>query len=233
VEIRSPKRNFLGSTDFSLYSPNPGAVIHYTLDGSEPSAASPIYASPITLTTSSLVQARAFSPGMDERYVARASFSRLTPLPADSRAAGEVLEPGLLCRYYEGSWQKLPDFGPLHPQRQETVATVALPAFVRPEYYGLVLTGYVVAPADGLYTLHLWSDDGSALFIDGRQVADNDGMHGKAEKSADVALQKGPHAVEVRFLQGPGDSALELWWEGPGMELQPVEANALRHGGPR
>ena len=48
----------------SLASPDPAAVIRYTLDGTLPSASSPAYAGPIAISGTQVVRARAFSAGL-------------------------------------------------------------------------------------------------------------------------------------------------------------------------
>ncbi|MBI4585246.1 MAG: CotH kinase family protein [Planctomycetes bacterium] len=50
----------------------PGAAIRYTLDRTEPSASSPAYSAPLSISTSTMVRARAFQPG-------------LVPSPVESR----------------------------------------------------------------------------------------------------------------------------------------------------
>ncbi|MAG54974.1 MAG: hypothetical protein CMJ83_01655 [Planctomycetes bacterium] len=47
----------------TLSSATPSATIRYTLDGSEPTLAAPIYAGPITVSTTSVLRARAFLAG--------------------------------------------------------------------------------------------------------------------------------------------------------------------------
>lgn len=57
----SPDRGvFAGAQLVSIASPGIGAVIRYTLDGSEPNASSPIYSSAFTVNSSTTVKAKAF-----------------------------------------------------------------------------------------------------------------------------------------------------------------------------
>ncbi|HYF48607.1 MAG TPA: chitobiase/beta-hexosaminidase C-terminal domain-containing protein [Planctomycetota bacterium] len=53
-----------------------GATVRYTLDGSVPTATSPLYTVPIKITTSITINARAFKSGMSDSLVATASFTR-------------------------------------------------------------------------------------------------------------------------------------------------------------
>ena len=54
---------------------------------------------------------------------------------------------------------------------------------------GLVLTGYLEVPADGIYTFALLSDDGSTLMLDGELLGDNDGAHSPVEIIVQKALK--------------------------------------------
>jgi Ca2+-binding RTX toxin-like protein len=62
----------------------------------------------------------------------------------------------------------------------------------------------------GTYGFSLNSDDGSALYIDGALVVNDDGAHGAVTVSGQVALTAGTHAVEVRYFQAGGGQTLTL-----------------------
>lgn len=53
---------------------DPNAVIHYTLDGNEPTTASPVYEKPILLSSSGIVRAISYSPDALPSRVSMASF---------------------------------------------------------------------------------------------------------------------------------------------------------------
>jgi hypothetical protein len=71
-----PGKAFTGSLQVALSSPTPGAQIHYTTDGSVPTASSALYSAPLNLTRTtvirSLVQAAGYtdSPINSQSYVA-------------------------------------------------------------------------------------------------------------------------------------------------------------------
>jgi hypothetical protein len=58
----------------SLSAATAGSTIHYTLDGSGPSASSPVYAGAILVATSMTVQALAVAPGYANSGIARADY---------------------------------------------------------------------------------------------------------------------------------------------------------------
>ncbi len=226
VRFGEELRDFIGETRFTLHAPVGPAAVHYTLDGAVPDRNSPRYTGPVAIDATTTVRARAFVPGHNDRFIAEATFTRREPRPAER--PGDVTS-GLVCRTYEGEWQRLPDFRTLTPLRTDTVGDVSLPAFVPREHFGLMLEGYLRVPREGVYTLHLWSDDGSALLLGDELRIDNDGLHGRQVAQANAALAAGWHPIEVHYFQGPGGSNLELWIEGPGLELQPVPAAMLAH----
>ncbi len=61
--ISPPGGNFDRLVTVTLSDAKPGASIHYTLDGSEPTTSDPIYESPLKLTEPKVVRARAFKQG--------------------------------------------------------------------------------------------------------------------------------------------------------------------------
>jgi len=227
VHIDAPHRIFVEPITVVLTSPVPGATIRYTIDGSEPSAASTIYRDPLRLERTTAVNARAFAPGLDDRFVAAATFTRVEARPpvAVDRAG---LAPGLACRLYEGDWRSLPDFSALTPLRSLTLPSVGLPADGPAERFGLVCGGLLEVPGDGVYTVALRSEDGSALFVDGEKIVEKDTIDFTSAR-AEVALAAGLHAVELRYYQRDFTLGLELKIDGPGEPLAPVRPDRLYH----
>ena len=58
-----PSGTYSGPQVLSISTANPSAVVHYTLDGTQPNASSPVYAGPISLTSSVTVHAIAIQAG--------------------------------------------------------------------------------------------------------------------------------------------------------------------------
>ena len=83
------------------------------------------------------------------------------------------------------------------------VSTVSIPKEVKGNI-GLVLTGYLNVPADGIYTFALLSDDGSTMEVDGQLILDNDGGHSPKEITSQMALSKGLHPVKILYFDHNG-----------------------------
>jgi mono/diheme cytochrome c family protein len=119
--------------------------------------------------------------------------------------------------YYEGSWDKLPDFDKLQPKETGTGPAFDLAAARRDSNYALKFEGVFKLDQDADYVFTLHSDDGSRLFIDGKLVVDNDGTHPPQAKTGKAKLTKGVHKVTVTFFQGGGGAELEVRIEAPGL----------------
>jgi outer membrane protein OmpA-like peptidoglycan-associated protein len=87
------------------------------------------------------------------------------------------------------------------------------------EWFGLVYTGQFEVEQAGEYKWRLNSDDGSRLWIDAKEVIDNDNIQGSSSKEATVDLSKGTHAIKVWYFQGPAtEIALQLFVQPPGAD---------------
>ena len=100
----------------------------------------------------------------------------------------------------------------------------------REDDFGLRFHGFVEVPRDGTYTFSTTSDDGSTLSIDGKLVVDNQGQHAMEERSGEVRLAAGFHALEVTYFEHLGDDGLEVAWSGPELEEQDLALAPLSHG---
>ena len=226
TNIHSDHHNFLDSTQVSISCPIPGAAIRYTTDGSAPEANSIEYTKPFFVTEAGSVRSRAILPGADDSYIARAEFNKLELYDADHV---DIISPGLQMSYYEGSWDKLPDFNNQKTIKSGVAENIAIPDFARKEDFGLTFDGYIKIPSDGLYRFYLSSDDGSRLTISDTLVVDNDGLHGEGDVTGEIALKAGFHKLAVDMFQAKGDEALGLQIEGPGIEKSAIPAEWLVH----
>ncbi len=144
---------------------------------------------------------------------------------------------GLAIDYYAlSSPSALPDFDALSPYASDTVTHVDHPStsgdFIssgRADEVGAVLTGYVQAFSDGLYTFYTDSDDGSRLLIGETSVVNNDGLHGMVERSGQIALHAGWHKLRIEFFENGGGAGLIASFAGPGQSKAPLASIFLSH----
>jgi mono/diheme cytochrome c family protein len=124
--------------------------------------------------------------------------------------------------YYEGAWDKVPDFSKVKPKQTGLSPAFDLGVALRGDDYAIRFDGVFKAERDGNYKFTLESDDGSVMWIDGRKVVDNDGVHPMKGASGQVTLTKGVHRVSVAFFQVGGGAELIVSVQGPGLSHQPL-----------
>lgn len=79
--------------------------------------------------------------------------------------------------------------------------------------YSIRWTGKLIPPVTQKYNLAITSDDGSRLFIDGKQFVDNWGSHGMEQRSCEVQLEAGKeYAIRIDFNQGGADAGMRFSW---------------------
>ncbi len=83
------------------------------------------------------------------------------------------------------------------------------------DYFAVIWEGQLKIVENGTYTFTLTSDDGSWLWIDGKLVINNGGLHGAQSMSNSTYLTKGVHHVKVMMYEWSGGACCRLSWSGP------------------
>jgi alpha-L-fucosidase len=213
--IKVPDPVFTDQTIVTISSDIPNAIIHYTLDGSEPTNHSLIITKPIVLNMSATIKAKCFIGQDAITPTATTRLDKVAPRPAKKV---KPVGPGLQYAAYEGNWSKLPEFKSLTAVATGTVNNFDMGNKRGKENYGDVFEGLINIPTNGVYIFTISSDDGSKLLIDDSTLIDNDGLHGLVEKRAYIPLAKGYHNIKVLYFNASGGDALQVFWKGPGVE---------------
>lgn len=226
VRIHPAANVFTDAVDVSFSIPGADTAdieYRYTLDGSEPTLASPRYTAPVTLRETTMVKVRPFRRGLeatpwhftgtDAGRTITAIFRR-RPL-VKAAAAGET-KPGLRYAYFEGDWPTLFAHagcpGVLEPKktgRAEKLLDPAAVAAVRETDGACAIryTGYLRVPRNGVYTFyappHLYTPTMDAgydlrVWIDGAEWLPAPRLH--AENTWSVPLAAGLHRLAVSFV---------------------------------
>jgi hypothetical protein len=93
--------------------------------------------------------------------------------------------------------------------------------------YATLHTGYLDVDTPGRYTLALSSSDGSKLWLDGKLLINNGGLHPLRTRTRTIRLSAGPHALRVEYFDNAARAALILSWSGPAIARQVVPAQSL------
>ncbi len=196
---------------------DPSVVIHYTLDGSTPMLSSPIFTRPFLLGDGGVVKARAFTA--DGRAGRTATACYRVSRPGN----------GVTYAYFEGpGWEKLPEFDGMVPTRTGATKEFRIEGTgARNENFGLVIDGFLKIEKAGRYEFVTISDDGSKLFVDGKQVVNNDGDHGPRARAGDIELSPGLVPIRALYFNGGGGAWLDVLYKGPGIPCQVLPAHLL------
>lgn len=128
---------------------------------------------------------------------------------------------GLRATYYVVPvLSALPNFDALTPY-QSNIQTrlafgnnsAAFPGSGRSDFLAVRYDTFINAPAIGLYTFFLSSDEGSKLWVGDQLVVNNDGIHLFTEASGTIGLKPGRHRVRVEYFEQTGNNGLILNWQ--------------------
>ena len=215
---------FVDELEVTVRTNRDNVQIRYTTDGSDPGPTSPVATGPVRVVATTTIRARAFRAGRPVSPVSAATYTRVTPRPAER--PGPV-ERGLRFDYVEGDFQRLPAFDGAAPARTGTIAGFDLTPRLRETGFAFRFRGFISVPRNGAYRFYLRSDDGSRLWIGDQLVVENDGLHGSREESGAVALAAGLHPITVAMFEQSGGFELQVSYAGAGLARQAVPSAAL------
>jgi putative heme-binding domain-containing protein len=180
-----------------------------------------------------LVKSDSIRAGLYEHI--RPLLAELPPHLQDEASAGPIGTPGLRVEYFKPNPSNvaLETLAKLVPKAEGIASEISLKAAVIQERdaFALRFSGTLSVDKPGKYTFFISSDDGSRIYIDGKLVVDNDGLHGMTEKEGSVTLAAGSHPLVVTYFDNGGGDGLSVAWSGPGFNKQAIPAARLHAGG--
>jgi alpha-L-fucosidase len=225
-EISALTQIFMDSLSIQISSDIPHVELRYTLDNSEPTAASALYQNTLKITQvgSFTIKAQCFLNRQAISGATEKFFQKVTPSPS---VTVQHAVQGLDYQYFQGIWENLPDFSALVPIKRGEVGAFDLSVKERKEDYGILFEGLIQIPTTDIYSFYLESDDGSRLSIDGKVLIDNDGLHAMIEKSGETALAQGFHHISVDYFQHGGGDGLNVSWNASAKAKTPILPESL------
>ncbi len=202
---------FEGEIIVDLASITDGAEIFYSVDGSEPSVK---YAEPIRIDKTTLLRAKAVKEGYEPSLETVLNITKAEYRPS---VRASVSENGTDYAYYEGNYYRSEQIKGT-PTATGTIPTPDISVARLEDHFAFIFKGYIKVDEKGVYEFMTKSDDGSVLFIDGDLVVDNDGSHAAIMASGRVALDKGIHSFELKYLEDYEGHELEWGWKVPGSD---------------
>ncbi|MGO8932646.1 MAG: PA14 domain-containing protein, partial [Terracidiphilus sp.] len=97
----------------------------------------------------------------------------------------------------------------------------------RPEWFGIDYHGEFWVEMPGEYRFKLSSDDGAELFIDDKQLINEDGVHPPLTGERSIQLTAGRHTIHVPYFQETMHVALILQVKPPGEDFKVFDTRDL------
>jgi predicted alpha/beta superfamily hydrolase len=185
--------------------------LRFTTDGTEPGTQSQKADSKFSITGPAQLVLKSFSASGKYDKTARGNFVLGEALPSIPKP-NKVKQGGLQYSYYEGNWEKIPDFKNLTPVKTGVVdSTFTASTFPKKSNYACLMEGYFEILMDGYYDFVLISQEGSKLFLGNKLIIDNDGVHSmQSVKTFILPLKKGFYPVRVEYFQKNDNSVFQL-----------------------
>jgi len=150
----------------------------------------------------------------------------------DIYTSGDAKTRGVNYAYYEGDWDRLPDFDALTPVKTGNVDYFDIEPRNRDEMFGFKFEGFVRIREKGKYSFVTVSDDGSRLYIGDKLVVDNDGLHANRRWHGDIEIDEGMHPVTVVYFEKGGGESLSVGYVAPGQDSRAIASvGAFATGG--
>jgi len=227
---------FTDTVNVELACATPGVEIRYTLDGSDPTVQSLQYRSPITLSATTRIKARAFRAGLSEMpwtsdgtHATAMSWTTYEKKAPFAAVATTSTKPGLAWEYVEGRWAQLLSDVDRLPALKDGSSEAMIDVSMRSTdgAFAVRSSGFIHVPADGVYTFHApreWQFPDNEpgydlrLSIHGQDWEPATRRH--AHGTWSVALKKGAHPIRIVFIDMRARKfKYELWNNFPNPQI--------------
>ena len=222
---------FFDKATVSLHCDTPGAEIYYTLDGSEPTRESRLYTCPFELHQTTELKMIAFKDGLLPSGVTTRKIEKLASVEwADFKNyQGGDLAPGLQFEYFEVNVLSVSELDKYEPKATGVISNFNITERPHSVAFAYIYRGYIKIPRDGVYTFYVESNDGSILYLDGREFINIDGPHTAFPVSKTIGLKAGVYRIEQKYFQMGGGLFNRVTWKGPGIKKQEIPGEVLFH----
>lgn len=131
-------------------------------------------------------------------------------------------EKGVRFNYYEGEFETTGAMSGAEASKTGVVEDLDISLAERDDWFGIDFEGFFLMPETGVAKFLLTSDDGAVLSIDGVVVLDNDGSHSSSSVEGFIALDKGFHKLQLKYIEHYADQTLNVKVTGSGFTGKPL-----------
>ncbi|GAA3930243.1 family 20 glycosylhydrolase [Chitinophaga oryziterrae] len=211
---------FVDKTVLNIAKPMADMTIRYTTDGTAPNVHSAEFPANYIIPGTVSIKLAGFSPSGNRSDIYTLNYRKQSYFkPVDVSG----LQQGLRLDYYYGEYKSVTKL------KEKADSVIHVHNAIMPDSlghggqsFGAKITGYIDVPSTAIYSFFLTADDGANLYIENEKVIDNDGWHAPLQKSGQIALQKGLHPFEIKFVEGGGGYTLKLEYRVNGGKIQPI-----------
>jgi hypothetical protein len=127
------------------------------------------------------------------------------------------LKPGVGYNYFEGKFKSTGELATAKILKSGTLKNISLELAALHDSFAFEFNAFLKIPKKGVYRFYTYSDDGSKLFIDGKEVVNNDGSHGAKRADGKIALDEGFHEFRVLYFEDYMGNELEVGFSSIGI----------------
>ncbi|WP_423127924.1 PA14 domain-containing protein [Gaoshiqia sp. Z1-71] len=120
------------------------------------------------------------------------------------------LKPGVNYNYYEGKFTSTDELMTANVLKSGTLKNISLEPAAARDSFAFEYQAWLKIPKKAVYRFYTYSDDGSKLFIDGKEIVNNDGSHGARRAEGKVALDEGYHEFRLLYFEDYMGNELEV-----------------------
>jgi hypothetical protein len=143
------------------------------------------------------------------------------PIPASAFQLPPITNNGLLGKFYANSqWSGAPAFAEIDPWVDVYYQVTPLN---RP--YTVEWTGNIHIPSSGHYLFGLECRDSATLWIDNKQVLDD--QNPDQYQEAGIDLVAGLHKIQIHYTDQTGSTHIYLYWTPPGADREIIPQEVL------
>lgn len=216
---------FLDICRIEIKCDEPGAKIHYTLDGSEPTLQSPAFNAPFDVNATTTLRLRSFANGKMPSIIATRTLTR-----SEAYVPAKSPQPGLKYAYYEGIYRSVYDFAKDKPVATGIIEQPTTLIIQRTNWIASAFDGLIQIPADGDYSFYVAAKDGGQLRIDGEELFESDCRKEFAlPQQATIALRQGFHRFTLKTYKCTETISLSVEWSGPGFNRTTIPREVYFH----
>jgi hypothetical protein len=196
---------FSENTKVGFNHPFKGLKAKFTLNNSEEKT----YAKPIEITDNSSIDFSLQNNKGEYSAIESRSFTK-TNLQKASKVRKP--QPGLKYKYYEGSWDSLPDFTQLEAKSEGTVNDFMVRDLAkREDNWALIYTGFIKIEEEGFKMFRVNSENDQCRFYINDKLVTDKNISIKGQNVGAVLLKEGFHSVRIEYFEKVGGQRLRFY----------------------